>query len=160
MLNELQGRNGTGEFARRSMKNLDFVVNARERADVHPVTQTVGALLGIVVFPWERSALSAVKKTRLAVVTTQGWPAWQMNGPLIDANKIKNLGHLIEQVRNSVAHGKVTFDSDSNDLEKVTVTFESYSKDGGTMKWWGIIRADHLADFCRKFSACVADHVA
>ena len=140
------------------MKNLDFVVKAHAHADVHPVTQTVGALLGIVVFPWERNALSAVKRKRLAVATTQGWPAWQMNGALIDANKVKNVGHLIEQVRNAVAHGKVSFDSDSKDLENVTVVFESY--DGGTLKWRGVIRADRLADFCRQFSACVADHVA
>lgn len=46
MLNKLEGRNGTREFARRSMKNLDFILGAVERnADVHPVTQTIGALL-------------------------------------------------------------------------------------------------------------------
>mgnify|MGYP001590962275 CR=1 FL=1 len=160
MLDKLQGRNGTGEFALRSMKNLDFVVNAQAGADVHPVTQTVGALLGIIVFPWERNALLAVKKKRLAVAAAEGWPAWKMTGPLVDADKIKALGNLIEQVRHSVAHGKVTFDSDSKELEKVTVTFESYTRDGNTMKWRGVIRADQLASFCRKFSACVADYVA
>jgi hypothetical protein len=159
MLDELQGRNGTGEFARRSMKKLEFVV-AQKGADVHPVTQTVSSLLGIVVFPWERNALLAVKKTRLAVATSQGWPSWQMDGPLVDANKVKNVGHLIEQVRNSVAHGKVMFDSDSKKLEEVTVTFESYSQDGSTMKWRGVIRGDRLADFYRKFSTYIADYVA
>jgi hypothetical protein len=62
MLDKPQGRNGANEFARRSMKNLAFIVEAsRSEADVHPVTQAVGALLGIVVFPWERNALRAVK---------------------------------------------------------------------------------------------------
>ena len=48
MLNTLEGRNGSGEFARRSMKNLDFILDAaRNSADVHPVTQMVNALLAI-----------------------------------------------------------------------------------------------------------------
>jgi hypothetical protein len=107
MLDKLQGRNGTGEFARRSMKNLDFVLtNAETGADVHPITQTVGALLGIIVFPWKRSALFALKKKRLTVATTEGWPSWQMRGTLVDANKVKNVGQLIELVRNSIAHGR------------------------------------------------------
>ena len=39
MLNKLDGRNGSGEFARRSLKNLDFILDAaRNSADVHPVT--------------------------------------------------------------------------------------------------------------------------
>jgi HEPN pEK499 p136 len=160
MLGKLQGRNGTGEFARRSMKNLDFVLtNAETGADVHPVTQTVGSLLGIIVFPWERSALFAVKKKRLAVAATEGWPSWQMTGTLVDANKVKNVGQLIKLVRNSVAHGKVTFDSDSKHLTEVTVTFENYPRGSSKMNWRGVIRADHLASFCRKFSEYVADHV-
>ena len=81
MLGELQGRNGTDEFARRSMKNLDFILNAGPGADVHPVTQTVGALLGIVVFPWERKASLKVKNKRLAVAASEGWPSWQMTDP-------------------------------------------------------------------------------
>jgi hypothetical protein len=66
VLNTLEGRNGSSEFARRSMKNLDFILDAaRNSADVHPVTQTVSALLAIIVFPRERSALNAVKSKRL-----------------------------------------------------------------------------------------------
>jgi hypothetical protein len=160
-MDKLQGRNGTGEFARRSMKNLDFVLaNAETGADVHPITQTVGALLGIIVFPWERSALSAVKKKRLAVAAIEGWPSWQMTGTLVDANKVKNVGQLIELVRNSVAHGKVTFNSDSKDPTEVTVTFENYPPGSKKIDWRGAIRADHLASFCRKFSEYVADRVA
>lgn len=161
MLDKLQGRNGTGEFARRSMSNLDFILARAESApDVHPVTQIVGALLGVVVFPWERSALNAVKKKRLALAIAEGWPRWQMSGQLLDANKVKNIGHLIELLRNSVSHGKVTFDSDSRMPGDVTVTFENYSKGGADLNWRGSTRADNLVLFCRKFCAFVADYVS
>jgi hypothetical protein len=94
------------------MKNLQFILDVGGGADVHPVTQTISALLGIVVFPWEKSAFHAVKKKRLAVARSEGWPAWTMSGPRIDSNKVKTIGNLLELLRNSVAHGKVTFDSD------------------------------------------------
>ena len=69
------------------MKNLRFIVAAGATdADVHPVTQTVGALLGIIIFPWERSAHNAIKNERLAVITTKEWPTWKMSGSLIHQN--------------------------------------------------------------------------
>jgi hypothetical protein len=161
MLHKFEGRNGTGEFARRSMKNLEFVLVAgRTSADVHPITQTISALLGIIVFPWERNALDAVKKKRLASAIAEGWPSWQMSGPLIDSQKVKNIGNLVELVRHSIAHGNVSFDSDSKQPSDVTVTFENHPKGSDELNWRGSIRADHLALFCRKFSDFVADYVA
>jgi len=66
MLDKLEGRNGTQQFAHRSMKNLDFMIAAAEDGeDVHPITATVGALLALMVFPWERNALDAVTNKRL-----------------------------------------------------------------------------------------------
>ena len=160
MLAKLQGRNGTGEFARRSVKNLDFVLAASEtNADVHPVTKIVSVLLGIIIFPWERTALNAVKNKRLAVATNESWPSWHMSGSLVKANKVKTVGHLVKLVRDSVAHGNVTFDSDSKQPSEVTVTFENYPNGSNEMNWRGTIRADHLATFCRKFSNFIADYV-
>ena len=160
MLDKLQGRNGSGEFARRSMKNLQFILDVGAGADVHPVTQTISALLGIVVFPWEKSALHGVKKKRLAVARSEGWPPWTMSGPRVDSNKVKTIGNLIELLRNSVAHGNVTFDSDSRLSSKVNVTFENRPKGSDKPDWQASIRADQLALFCQKFSAFVEDFVA
>ena len=161
MLDALQGRNGSGEFARRSMKNLDFILAAAESdGDVHPVTQIVGALLGIVVFPWAKHALNAVKKKQIAEATSEGWPVWQMSGSRVDSSQVKRVGDLIELVRHSIAHGHVAFDSDSKQPSEVTVTFENYPKGSNKADWKGSIRADALARFCRNFSAFVADYVS
>ncbi len=161
MLDQLDGRNGTGEFARRSVKNLSFILTASERGeDVHPVTQVVGVLLGIVVFPWERNAFTEVKRKRLASAEREGWPSWRTSGPLGEQNKVKTVGDLIKQVRHSVAHGHVRFDSDSRQLNQVIVTFENRGKSGNELQWSGSIRADDLASFCRLFSDSVADCVA
>jgi hypothetical protein len=54
----------------------------------------------------------------------------------------------------------VMFNSDSKDPTEVTVTFENYPRGRSKIDWRGVIRADHLASFCRKFSEYVADRVA
>jgi hypothetical protein len=161
VLNTLEGRNGSGEFARRSMKNLDFILDAaRNSADVHPVTQTVNALLAILVFPWERGALNAVKKKRLPIAAREGWPTFRMSGPLAKTNDIKTIGDLIEQLRHAVAHGHVRFDSDSRVPSDVKITFENRRSKNQPPEWQGEIRADHLSAFCRTFSEFIADSVA
>ena len=160
MLDKIQGRNGSGEFARRSMKNLQFVLDVGAGADVHPVTQTISALLGIVVFPWEKSAFRAVKTKRLAVARSEGWPPWTMSGPRVDSNKVKTIGNLLKLLRDSVAHGNVRFDSDCRLPSEVNVTFENYPKGSDKADWQASIRADQLALFCQKFSAFVEDFVA
>ena len=99
------------------------------------------------------------KKKRLALAASEGWPVWQMSGALAASNSVKTVGNLIGLLRHSVAHGHVTFNCDSRQLDEVTITFEN--KPSGTeTNWRGSIRADMLACFCRKFSAFVADRVA
>ena len=82
MINALEGRNGSGEFARRSMNNLQFILEAAaQSADVHPVTQTVTALLAIIVFPWERNAFAEVRTKRLPIAAQRRMAALQDDGP-------------------------------------------------------------------------------
>ena len=46
-------RNGTEVFALRTQKNLEHIAKAAMSGeDVHPVTQAITSLLGVVVFPW------------------------------------------------------------------------------------------------------------
>lgn len=72
-------RNGTLVFSERARKNLRYIIDSEsDGADVHPVTQTITSLLAIIIFPWERAALSALKKQKLPVLVSQGqWPHWQ-----------------------------------------------------------------------------------
>lgn len=160
MIDKLSGRNGTAEFAHRSMKNLNFILDSAEECDVHPITQTITSLLAILIFPWERSALNQIKKKRLPVLTREGWPIWEMSGSRVDDNKVKNVGDLIELVRNSVAHGNVSFDSDSRNLEEVLVSFKNFPEGGGSSNWHASIKANELVEFCRRFSSFIADSVA
>jgi len=69
------------------------------------------------------------------------------------------VGGLIRLLRHSVAHGHVTFDSDSRRPEEVRITFENYLDGSHSSNWRGSIRADMLACFCRKYSDFVADRV-
>ena len=98
MENLSHNRNGTEIFAHRTQKNLEYIVSsAANGKDVHPVTQTILALLGIVVFPWERSAFDIVKKHKLPVLAANGWPKWNMMG----TRRVIKLNDLIEVLRHA-----------------------------------------------------------
>lgn len=128
------------------MTNLDFIIEAHDKNSVHVITQSILSLLGLVVFPWERSAIDAVKKKKLPVLSSQGWPKWEMTG-----KNVVSLGDLIKRLRDSVAHGKVVFDADSSEPAEVVVKFMTYPKHQTTADWSGQIRGDHLIQFCKKF---------
>ena len=144
-------RNGTAVFAGRVQKNLEFIALAAVQGhDVHPVTQAVSSLLGIIVFPWEHSAFSVVKRKKLPVLAAErGWPRWTMSG----IKRVLEVGELVHVLRNCVAHGRIQFDSDSRNPTEVTITFVHLAKGKTEADWEGQIRADHLITFCRCFSA-------
>lgn len=144
-------RNGTAIFAERTQKNLEFIVaSAAADQDVHPVTEVVSSLLGILVFPWEHSALDRMKNQKLPVLVEQhGWPRWVTSG----TRKVANVGQLVHVVRNCVAHGSVEFDSDSRSPAEVRITFTHVQPGSKAADWQGQIRADELVTFCRCFTA-------
>ena len=137
-------------FASRVQKNLDFIAVAGTHGqDVHPVTQVVTALLGVVVFPWEHSALGAIKREKLpGLEADHGWPKWTMQGP----RRVFDVGQLIHVLRNCVAHGSIQFSSDSRNPADVDIVF---SQEG----WTGTIRADRLIEFCRCFTSAMKNRV-
>lgn len=143
-------RNGTAIFAWRAQKNLDFIAAcATQEEDVHPVTQAVLALLGIVVFPWETSAFNIVKKRKLPVLSEEGWPNWTMIG----TRRVIELGQLIHVLRNAIAHGRIEFDSDSRNPPEVRISFVNVPEGHTEADWTGTIAGDHLIEFCRRFSS-------
>jgi len=149
-------RNGTRIFAERAQKNLNFIAScAAEGSDVHPVTQAVLALLGIVVFPWEISAFDVIKKRKLPVLSTQGWPKWTMSG----SRRILEVGDLIHVLRNAIAHGRIDFDSDSRDPARVSITFANIPEGKSEPDWLGTISGDQLIEFCRCFSSALQEEV-
>jgi hypothetical protein len=144
-------RNGTATFAARTQRNLDFIVEAARRGsnEVHPITQTVGSLLGILVFPWQFDAFQTIKRTRLPILYSKGWPRWQVTSQ----NNTPSLGDFLDKLRNCIAHGDFGFSCDSPVLEEVTITFSEAD-------WSAEIRADKLVEFCRLFTREIADRVS
>ena len=149
-------RNGTEIFALRSRKNLEYITNsAINGEDVHPVTQAILALLGIVVFPWETSAFDIVKKHKLPVLSGNGWPKWKMSG----VRRVIELGDLIEVLRHAIAHGNIEFDSDSSSPAEVTISFTNIPRGKKDSDWVGSITGDQLIEFCRRFSSAMKEQV-
>ncbi len=148
-------RNGTSIFAERSQKNLDFIIkSAAAGCDVHPVTQVVSALLGIIVFPWEIAAFDNIKKQKLPILVLNGWPKWTMSG----TKRIIDLKDLIYVLRNAIAHGRVAFDSDSREPHMVTIFFEHIPEGKTEPNWVGKITCDQLIEFCRCFSSAMLSY--
>ncbi len=149
-------RNGTEIFALRAQKNLEHIITSEINGeDVHPVTQTIMALLGIIVFPWEKSAFDIVKKSKLPILSINGWPKWNMSGD----RRVLDLGDLIKVLRNAIAHGNIEFDSDSKKPADVTITFTNIPEGKKESDWVGTINCNQLIEFCRCFTSAIADQV-
>ncbi|MEK6324199.1 MAG: hypothetical protein AABN33_21385 [Acidobacteriota bacterium] len=145
-------RNGTEIFARRTRKNLEYIAKSRMNGeDVHPVTQAILALLGIVVFPWETSAFDIVKKRKLPALSADGWPKWNLSG----VRRVIELGDLIEVLRHAIAHGNIEFSSDSGNPADVTISFTNIPRGQKESDWVGTITGDQLIEFCRCFSSAI-----
>src|SRR5436190_17928665 len=117
-------RNQALELARRTRRNLEFIEEAAGRQfDVHVVTQLTLSLLGLVVFPKEKLLLDETKRKTVATMTSEGWPTWTITR---DEGKkqTKTLADILKHVRNAVAHGRLTFTSDSHRMEEVTIIVE------------------------------------
>jgi hypothetical protein len=117
-------RNSAEVFAQRSLKNLEHIEQASAAgADVHVVTQLAGSLLGLIVFPQERTFSECIKELRLDDLAAQGWPSWQ-----ISQGTSQTLGDVVWHLRNAVAHGHMTFSSDSPDMHDVAIEVEDHRK--------------------------------
>lgn len=119
------------EFASRTLKNLQFLERAREAgADVHLVTQLVNSLLGLIVFPLERTFVRFMLKQKIDALAEDGWPSW-----VFTLGGSDTLGDLVYHLRNAVAHGRITFSSDSRVPSEVVM--EAADAQPGTRKvYW------------------------
>jgi hypothetical protein len=152
-------RNEALEFARRARHNLEFIEQAASRGDdVHVVTQLTLSLLGMVVFPKERLLLEQVEKTLLTSLTTNGWPSWTITKD--DATSpTRTLGDILRHVRNAVAHGRITFTSDSRRMEDVRLLVEDRKSGSGEPYWRAEIGAPDLKTFCERFLLYIDDTI-
>jgi len=150
----VNSRNEAFEFATRARQNLEFIEAAASRGDaseVHVVTQLTLSLLGILVFPKEKLLLGEIESTPLADLTKGGWPAWLVTRD--EAGKpTDTLGRLLRHVRNAVAHGRITFSSDSPRMQDVSLLVEDKRKREDPAPYWcAEISAMNLKGFCERF---------
>jgi len=140
-------RNDSLEFAKRTRKNFEHIERAFQAGeDVHVVTQLATSLLGLIVFPWEKQFDRRIKTQRLDELVKAGWPAWQ-----VSEGTSSTLGELVRHLRNAVAHGHLTFSSDSRHINEVAIEFADYESKRPEPDWAARIETRDLRTFCLKF---------
>ncbi|MGO9677084.1 MAG: HEPN family nuclease [Candidatus Sulfotelmatobacter sp.] len=140
-------RNDPLGFAGFAWKNFEFIErtanNSPDAPDIHPVTQLVLSMLGLIVFQREKNRIQYGKDIRQTTLDTPDWPQWAAMSP-----HCNTLEELVNNLRHAVAHGHVEFSSNSHDLSEVEISFRNPGK-----QWSGSIRADALRAFCFRFKA-------
>jgi hypothetical protein len=158
----VNSRNEALEFARRARQNLRFIEEAAAHypdADVYVVTQLTLSLLGAIVFPKEKLLLDQIERTPLTSLTTKGWPEWKITRDDL-AKPTSTLGDLLRHVRNAVAHGRITFTSDSPRMEEVGILIEDKKDRKDSEPYWcAEIQAPHLRTFCERLLAYIEDTI-
>src|SRR3972149_6414655 len=134
------GRNNTVIFAHRTRRNLEFIENAHAQNEhVHVVTQIAISLLGLIVFPHEKELDKKFDELPLADLVTAGWPEWNFT-----MGSSQNLGDLLRHLRNAVAHGRMSFSSDSPNLHDVFIEVADRPSKNRPANWQARITADDL----------------
>src|SRR5262245_28195678 len=116
------------------------------------MTQLVSSLLGLIVFPHERHFDESLKELRLDALVKKGWPRWQ-----IRKGTCETLGTLVLRLRNAVAHGRITFSSDSRDIRKVVMEVEDWHTHALKSHWRARIGAADLREFFLRYYALIQD---
>lgn len=144
---ELASRNECEGFAERTRKNLEYIERAcKEGADVHVVTQLANSLLGLIVFPWEREIQKRIKEITLDV------PAWSFGELMKDGKRdSETLGGLVRHLRNAVAHGHLSFSSESRKPDEVKIEFWDGKDRDSHRDWVAMISSANLREFCLHF---------
>ena len=149
-------RNDAIEFARRTKKNLQHIeMSLQNGDDVHLGTQLTLSLLGLVVFLREKNFARHINHLKMKDLIQNGWPKWEESITLSNT-----LGQLTRHLRNAVAHGHLTFSSDSRDIRDVTITVEDFEKSEDTKPCWTAqIQATDLRTFCFLFLERVEESI-
>jgi hypothetical protein len=135
--------------------NLEFIEKARaDGSEVHVVTQLANSLLGLILFLWEKTFVDHMKDLQLEKLAKEGWPKIEM---------VKGTGETLydfaHHLRNAVAHGRVTFSSDSHDPQQVTVQIDDCGPREHIPYWTARMRASELRSFWTKFFALLENTI-
>lgn len=145
-------RNNPLGFAGFAWQNFEFIERAAEHRpdnqNLHPVTQLVLSLFGLIVFPHEQGCYEFNQQVREMVPESLlEWSSWNAS------SHCERLEQLIENLRHAIAHAGIKFSSPSHKLSEVDVSFCKRDYDTGAIMWTAKIRADRLREFCCNFRA-------
>jgi hypothetical protein len=153
--NLINTRNEAWEFARRTRKNLEFIEKSKGQGeDVHIVTQLTLSLLGLIVFPKEKGLLDKTKSKTIKAMEDEDWPTWTITR---GKEQTSTLYDLLYHLRNAVAHGRLTFTSDSPHIENVALIVEDKKPNDPEPYWCANIEAKDLHTFCLRFLDLIDD---
>jgi hypothetical protein len=156
----LESRTLSSGLARRTLRNLDFIINASHKAHVHPVTQVVNSLLGLLVFPVEREQsflamfshvqfndASNLADVRDTVIQHLGLSSLRV----VKFGRCEDLGKFLKRLRNAIAHKYLEFsgDPDSRVLADVTITLKDRKGASAPFDWEIALTAQDLERLIR-----------
>lgn len=157
----LESRTLSSGFAKRTLKNLNFIKNACAEADVHPVAQVINSLLGLLVFPYEKDKafLDALPKVELGEASDLSCVCSTLKHHLpvpslavVKFERCKNLREFFRRVRNSISHKGIEFsgaDPDSRRLAEVKVTLKDRHRKAPQHDWEISLTAEDLESLSR-----------
>lgn len=136
------------DIMRRTMANLAFVESNANRDGLFEVTQLINSFLGALAHPWE-SMKADFALLSLSDAVKQGWPMISKERPT-DKDPT-SLGDLVRLMRNSFAHGNITFlPSESGEIRALRI-LNADSK--GRRTWGAIVTVEDARSFLECFAA-------
>jgi hypothetical protein len=116
----------------------------------------------MIVIPKEKLLLTSVEKKTLADLAKDGWPSWLITQdcPKKPEDRTETLGKLIYHVRNAVAHGRISFTSDSPRPEEVMLLVEDKHRSEDRAPYFRAeISAIDLKVFCLRFLELIEETI-
>lgn len=161
------------DLIRRTLDNLQFIEQHKQRNGPWEVTQTVNSFLSIIAHPRERLLdPEAIKWLTLAdpKVTSAGLPSFASSWEY-DSEQPRTLAQLLRLLRNGIAHGNVDllnrrelaalrpeakFDAMLNHDDVAGI--EVWNADNGKNRTWGtVLTVEELGQALRGFATLALD---
>lgn len=145
------------DYAERTLKNITCIKSIADKrpAEAFEVTEMINALLGIIVFP-QQIGKAMIPNQQLSSLLGGLWPP----SVLSMSNDFATLQHLLHCMRNSIAHGNISFTpNDNGDIDFVTFCGK-YKRNRKYRKWEMSMPVAEISTFvamlCELFSTSKA----
>lgn len=136
------------DIMRRTMSNLAFVEKNAQPDGPFETTQLINSFLGALAHPWEtlKAELNALP---LGEAARRGWPVIAKELP--SDLEPRSIGKLVGMMRNSFAHGNITFLPGSKGEIQALRVWNTLPN--GPRTWGTIVTVDDA----RRFLICFAE---